>query len=204
MKQHWIITAILVALSAAVPVFASEALPTLEEQVTEILLRLDKVEAYEERIATLERQVAELLSSTGVPPEFPSEGPVEMTQAQYRRWVDEEFHRISNLFATWEAEFESNDQDRIFSAMVDILDTAFAFYDAHSRIITPDPYYEQDQSDFECYMSPLEPFRDLKNASFMEKWDFLFLFVEGNFLENVFPECDPEALLEVGELLLPE
>ncbi len=201
MKKHWIIAAILVALCAAVPVVASEALPTLEKQVTDILLRLDKVEAYEERIETLERQVAELLSLSGVPPEFPSEGTVEMTQAQYRRWVDEEFHRISLLIAAWEEDFESDDPTRFLSAMADILDTAFAFYDAHSRIITPDPFYDQDHSDLACYMAPLEPFRDLESASFMEAMNILALISEEDPSKTLFADCDPEALELLGELL---
>ena len=49
MKKYWIITAILVVLCAAVPVVAQEVLPTLEEQVQDILVRLEKVEAQEKR-----------------------------------------------------------------------------------------------------------------------------------------------------------
>ena len=59
MRRYWIVTAFLVVLCAGVPVVASEALPTLEEQVKDILGRLEKVEAQEERIEALERQVAQ-------------------------------------------------------------------------------------------------------------------------------------------------
>ena len=199
MRKYWIITAILVVLCAAVPVVASEALPALEEQEKDILVRLEKVEAYEERIEALERQVAKLLSLSDVPPEIPSEGVVEMTEAQYRRWVDEEIHRISLLVPEWEASFESDNVDKIFSTLFDLLDTAFEFYDAHSRIVTPAPSYEETQSELTCYIDQLEPFRDLENAAFMEVMSLLIAL--GEDPETFFMDCDLEALGELGELL---
>ena len=84
-----------------------------------------------------------------------------MTTAQYKRWVDEEILRISLLVPEWEAAFESDDMDIGFAALFDILDTAFGFYDSHSRIVTPDPSYEETQSELSCYMGALEPLRGL-------------------------------------------
>lgn len=166
MRRYWIVTAFLVVLCAGVPVVASEALPTLEEQVKDILGRLEKVEAQEERIEALERQVAQLLAMSDVPPEIPAEGVVDMTGAQYRRWIDGEILRILQLVPEWEAAFESDDVDEVLAALFGILDTAFEFYDAHSRIVTSDPSYEETQSELACYMGLLEPFRDLENATF--------------------------------------
>ena len=199
MKKYWIVTAILVVLCAAVPVVASEALPALEDQVKDILVRLEKVEAQEERIETLERQVAQLLAMSDVPPEIPTEGVVEMTEAQYRRWIDEEIIRISLLIPEWGAAIESDDVDEVFAALFGILDTAFEFYDAHSRIVTPDPSYEETQSELACYIGLLEPFRDLENATFLEVMSLLIAF--GEDPETFFVDCDPEALDELGELL---
>ncbi len=199
MRKYWIITAILVVLCAVVPVVASEALPTLEEQVKDILVRLEKVEAQEERIEALERQVAKLLSLSDVPPEIPSEGVVEMTEVQYRRWLDEEIFRISLLVPEWGAALESDDVDKIFSTLFDVLDTTFGFYDAHSRIVTPDRSYEETQSELTCYMGLLEPFRDRENATFMEVMSFFIAL--GEDPEAFFTDCDPEALDELSELL---
>lgn len=198
MKKYWIITAILVVLCAAVPVVASEALPALEEQVKDILVRLEKVEAQQERIETLERQVAQLLAMSDVPPEIPAEGVVDMTAAQYKRWVDEEILRILQLIPEWEAAFESDDFDEVFAALFGILDTAFEFYDAHSRIVTPDPSYAETQSELDCYIGLLEPFRDLENATFLEVMPFFVALLED--AETFFGDCDPEALDELGEL----
>ena len=198
MKKYWIITAILVVLCAAVPVVAQEVLPTLEEQVQDILVRLEKVEAQERRIETLERQVAQLLAMSDVPPEIPVEGVVEMTAAQYKRWVDEEILRILQLVPEWEAAFESDDVDEVFAALFGMLDTAFEFYDAHSRIATPDPTYAETQSELACYMGLLEPFRDLENATFLEVMSFFIAL--GEDPETFFVDCDPEALDELGEL----
>lgn len=198
MKKYWIVTAILVVLCAAVPVVASEALPALEEQVKDILVRLEKVEAQEERIKTLERQVAQLLAMSDVPPEIPAEGVVEMTGAQYKRWVDEEILRILQLIPEWEAAFESDDVDEVFAALFGILDIAFEFYDAHSRIVTSDPSYAETQSELACYIGLLEPFRDLENATFLEVMSFFIAF--GEDPETFFGDCDPEALDELGEL----
>lgn len=198
MKKYWIVTAILVVLCAAVPVVASEALPALEEQVKDIIVRLERVEAQEERIETLERQVAQLLAMSDVPPEIPAEGVVEMTAAQYKRWVDEEILRITLLVPEWEAAFESDDVDEIFAALFGIVDTAFGFYDAHSRIVTPDPSYQETQSELACYMGLLEPFRDLKNATFLEVMSFFVAL--GEDPETFFVDCDPEAFEELGEL----
>ena len=198
MRRYWIITAILVVVCAAVPVAASEALPTLEEQVKDILVRLEKVEAQEERIETLERQVAELLALSDVTPETPSEGVVEMTAVQYRDWIAEEILRISLLVPEWEAAFESDDIDEVFSTLFDVLDTAFGFYDAHSRIVTPDPSYEETQSDLTCYMGVLEPFRDLKNATIAEIMSFFVVL--GEDPDSFFADCDPEAIEVLEEL----
>ena len=178
MRKYWIITAILVVLCAAVPVVAAEALPALEEQVKDILVRLEKVEAQEERIEALERQVAKLLALSDEPPEIPSEGVVEMTEGQYRRWFDEEILRISLLVPEWEAALESDDVDKVFSTLFGLLDTGFEFYDTHSRIVTPDPSYEETQSELSCYIGLLEPFRDLENATFMEVMSFFIALVE--------------------------
>lgn len=198
MKKYWIVTAILVVLCAAVPVVASEALPALEEQVKDIIVRLERVEAQEERIETLERQVAQLLAMSDVPPEIPAEGVVEMTEAQYKRWVDEEILRIVLLVPEWEAAFESDDVDEVFAALFGIVETAFDFYDAHSRIVTPDPSYQETQSELACYMGLLEPFRDLENATFLEVMSFFVAL--GEDPETFFADCDPEALDELGEL----
>ena len=202
MRRYWIITAILVVLCAAVPVVASEALPTLEEQVKDILVRLEKVEAHEERIEALERQVATLLSLSDEPPEIPAEGVVEMTAAQYRRWVDGEILRISRLIPEWGAAFESDDVEEVFATLFDVLDTAFGFYDAHSRIVTSDPSYAETQSELACYMGPLEPFRDLENATFVEIMAFFIAIDEDP--EAFFVDCDPEALDELEELFAIE
>lgn len=202
MRRYWIITAILVVLCAAIPVVASEALPTLEEQVKDILVRLEKVEAQEERIETLERQVAELLALSDVTPETPSEGVVEMTAVQYRDWIAEEILRISFLVPEWEAAFESDDIDEVFSTLFDVLDTAFGFYDAHSRIVTPDPSYEETQSDLTCYMGVLEPFRDLENATIAEIMSFFVVL--GEDPDAFFADCDPEAIEVLEELFSVE
>lgn len=202
MRRYWIITAILVVLCAAIPVVASEALPTLEEQVKDILVRLEKVEAQEERIETLERQVAELLALSDVTPETPSEGVVEMTAVQYRDWIAEEILRISLLVPEWEAAFESDDIDEVFSTRFEVLDTAFGFYDAHSRIVTPDPSYEETQSDLTCYMGVLEPFRDLENATIAEIMSFFVVL--GEDPDSFFADCDPEALEVLEELFSVE
>jgi len=167
--------------------------------VKDILVRLERVEAQEERIEALERQVAKLLAMSDVPPEIPSEGVVEMTAAQYRRWADEEILRISLLIPEWEAAIESDDVDKVFSGLFDVLDTAFEFYDTHSRIVTPDASYEETQSELACYMEPLEPFRDLENATFIEVMTFFVAF--GEDPEEFFTDCDPEAFEELGELL---
>jgi len=198
MRRYWIVTAFLVVLCAGVPVVASEALPTLEEQVKDILVRLGKVEAQEERIEALERQVAQLLAMSDVPPEIPAEGVVEMTGAQYRRWIDGEILRVLQLVPEWEAAFESDDVDEVLAALFGILDTAFEFYDAHSRIVTPDPSYEETQSELACYMGLLEPFRDLENATFLEVMSFFIAL--GEDPEEFFVDCDPEAIEELGEL----
>ena len=198
MRRYWIVTAFLVVLCAGVPVVASEALPTLEEQVKDIFVRLEKVEAQEERIEALERQVAQLLAMSDVPPEIPAEGVVEMTGAQYRRWIDGEILRILQLVPEWEAAFESDDVDEVLAALFGILDTAFEFYDAHSRIVTPDPSYEETQSELACYMGLLEPFRDLENATFLEVMSFFIAL--GEDPEEFFVDCDPEAIEELGEL----
>ena len=198
MRRYWIVTAFLVVLCAGVPVVASEALPTLEEQVKDILVRLEKVEAQEERIEALERQVAQLLAMSDVPPEIPAEGVVEMTGAQYRRWIDGEILRVLQLVPEWEAAFESDDVDEVLAALFGILDTAFEFYDAHSRIVTPDPSYEETQSELACYMGLLEPFRDLENATFLEVMSFFIAL--GEDPEKFFVDCDPEAIEELGEL----
>ncbi|MDE0076982.1 MAG: hypothetical protein OXO50_05645 [Caldilineaceae bacterium] len=198
MRRYWIVTTFLVVLCAGVPVVASEALPTLEEQVKDILVRLGKVEAQEERIEALERQVAQLLAMSDVPPEIPAEGVVEMTGAQYRRWIDGEILRVLQLVPEWEAAFESDDVDEVLAALFGILDTAFEFYDAHSRIVTPDPSYEETQSELACYMGLLEPFRDLENATFLEVMSFFIAL--GEDPEEFFVDCDPEAIEELGEL----
>lgn len=198
MRKYWIVTAILVVLCAAVPVAASEALPALEEQVKDILVRLEKVEAQEERIEALERQVAQLLAMSDMTPEIPAEGVVEMTAAQYRRWIDGEILRISLLIPEWGAAFESDDVEAVLATLFDVLDTAFGFYDAHSRIVTPDPSYEEIQSELACYMGPLEPFRDLENAAFMEIMAFFMAIDEDP--EAFFVDCDPAALDELEEL----
>lgn len=199
MRRYWIVAAVLVVLCAAVPVVAQDALPTLEEQVQNILARLERVEAQEARIEALERQVAQLLALSDVPPEIPSEGEIEMTEAQYRRWIDEEIQRISLLVPEWETAFESDDVDEVFAVLFDLLDTAFGFYDTHSRIVTPAPAYAETQAELSCYMGLLEPFRDLENATFLEVMSFMFALGEDS--EAFFVDCDPEAIEELGELL---
>ncbi len=87
MKKYWTVTALFVVFCAAVPVFASEALPTLEAQVKDILVRLEKVEAYEERIAALERLVAERTSPPMEPVTDPGDDVVVMTEDEYLDWL---------------------------------------------------------------------------------------------------------------------
>ena len=198
MKKHWIIAIVLVVLCTAVPVAAQEVLPTLEKQVQDILVRLEKVEAQAERIETLERQVAQLLALSDVPPEIPSEGFVEMTGAQYRRWIDEEILRISLLVPEWQAAFEFDDMDLAFNAIFDVVDTAFGFYDSHSRIVTPDPTWAETQSELACYMGALEPLRDLRNATVLELVSALSILEDD--IEDQFVGCDPEAFEELEEL----
>jgi len=198
MRRYWIITAILVVVCAAIPVAASEALPALEEQVKDILVRLEKVEAQEERIEALERQVATLLSLSDEPPEIPVGGVVEMTAAQYRGWIDGEILRISRLIPAWGAAFESDDVEEVLATLLEVLDTAFGFYDVHSRIVTPDPSYAEIQSELACYMGPLEIFRDLEDATFVEIMAFFGEIDEDP--EAFFVDCDPEALDELAEL----
>ena len=160
MRKYWIITAIARG-SVRSKFLSSPPRRCLlwKSQAKDILVRLEKVEAQEERIEALERQVAKLLALSDEPPEIPSEGVVEMTEGQYRRWFDEEILRISLLVPEWEAALESDDVDKIFSTLFGLLDTGFGFYDAHSRIVTPDPSYEETQSELTCYMDLLEPFR---------------------------------------------
>ena len=79
--------------------------------------------------------------------------------------------------------------DEVFSTLFDLLDTGFEFYDTHSRIVTPDPSYEETQSELTCYMDLLEPFRDLENATFMEVMSFLIAL--GEDPEAFFTDCDP-------------
>ena len=83
------------------------------------------------------------------------------------------FLRISLLVPEWEAALESDDVDIVFSTLFGLLETGFEFYDAHSRIVTPDPSHEETQSELTCYMGLLEPFRDLENATLWRLCPFL-------------------------------
>jgi len=185
-----------------------ERLPALEEQVIGIFFRLGKVEAYEKRISALERRIAELedqaaepLPASGAPSEIPSEGVIEMTEAQYKRWFDGELLRIVLLVPEWEAAMESDDAAAIFSAIFDALDTVFGFYDTHSRIVTPHSDYEKIQSNLACYMDPLEPFRDLENTTVADLIPLFIALASSEDSEDFFIDCDPKAFDGLEELL---
>ena len=66
------------------------------------------------------------------------------------------------------------------------------------RSVTPEPSYEETQSELTCYMEPLEPFRDLENATFMEIMAFFIALDEDP--EAFFVDCDPKAIEELEEL----
>lgn len=141
----------------------------------------------------------DLIFAYDVPPEIPPEGRVEMTVYQYRRWINEEVQRISVLVPEWDAGLLSEDVDEIFAALLGILDTAFGFYDTHSRIVTHDPSYEETQTNLACYMELLEPFRDLEDATIMDV--LTVLTVIGEDFDAYFADCDPESLEELERLL---
>lgn len=182
-----------------------ERLPALEEQVIDIFFRLGKVEEYEKRIRELERQISELesqvaeqLSAPSAPSEFPSEDVVVMTETEYQEWLAGEILRISFLVPMWELAFDSDDSDKVFDALYDILDTIFGFYDAHSRIVTPDLDHKRIQANLSCYMEPFEPLRDLENATVME---FMVLFGKmSEDPESLFVGCDPKVIDDLNEL----
>ena len=201
MKKQWIVTALLVVLCAAVPVFASEALPDLEAQVKEILGRLEKVEAYEERIAALERQVAELTSPPLEPVAESAEDVVTMTELEYMNWLEEEMLRAEIRVARLEALFESDDPASIMTAVSELLDLLFDFQDEHSRIVTTAPEYDQIQSILGCFVDELEPLRGIGEKSVGEAIATLtpiFLILMDN-PDDLFKDCDLDALDAFGE-----
>ena len=102
------------------------------------------------------------------------------------------------LVPAWQEAFEFDDMDLGFNAIFDILDTAFGFYDSHSRIVTPDPTYAETQSELACYMGALEPLRDLRNATALELISALSILEDD--IEDQFVDCDPEAFEELEEL----
>ena len=185
---------VIVVLAFLSPQFLqAQGVITLESLST----RIDRQDA---QIAALQQQVDRLLALSGLPPNFPSEGVVEMTEEQYFRWFDDEMLRISILADEWEAAFESGSGNRIVPSLFAILETAFEFHEAHSRIVTPSPVYEKTQAVLDCFMEPLEPYHDLEELSFAEGLSILAALGSGQ-PEDFFADCDMEAFDELGELL---
>ena len=199
MRKQWIITALLIVLCIAIPVAASEVLPTLEEQVKDILVRLEKVEAYEERIVALEDQVHKLTSNPLEPSTGDVEDVVTMTEIEYSNWLEKEFLRAEARIAELAMRVESNDPNEIFSALFELLDMAFGFYDEHSRIVTTAPAYEQLQSTLSCFMDELEPFRNIQDATVAEAQALMIPMLIALDNDNLFQDCDLEALEAFGE-----
>ena len=185
---------VIVVLAFLSPQFLqAQGVITLESLST----RIDRQDA---QIAALQQQVDRLLALSGLPPNFPSEGVVEMTEEQYFRWFDDEMLRISILADEWEAALESGTGNRIVPSLFAMLETAFEFHEAHSRIVTPSPVYEKTQAVLDCFMEPLEPYHDLEELSFAEGLSILAALGSGQ-PEDFFVDCDMEAFDELGELL---
>jgi len=193
-KLQYAVGIVIVVLALLSPQFLqAQGVITLES----LSARIDRQDA---QIAGLQQQVDRLLALSGLPPNFPSEGVVEMTEEQYFRWFDDEILRISILADEWEAAFESGSGNRIVTSLFAILETTFEFHEAHSRIVTPSPVYEKTQAVLDCFMEPLEPYRDLEKLSFAEGLSILAAFGSGQ-PEDFFVDCDMEAFDELGELL---
>ncbi|MCY3897429.1 MAG: hypothetical protein OXF54_02050 [Caldilineaceae bacterium] len=194
-RLKYLIGSVIVALALISPQFLqAQGVITLES----LSARIDRQDA---QIAALQQQVDRLLALSGLPPDFPSEGVVELTEAQYFRWFDDEMLRISNLAEEWEEAFESGSAARFVPSIFAILETTFEFYEAHSRIVTPSAAYEKTQAVLDCFMDPLEPYRDLENASFAEGLSFLAALGSSDQPEDFFVDCDMEAFDELVELL---
>ena len=202
MKKQWIVTAFLVVLCAAVPVFASEELPDLRAQVVDILVRLEKVEAYEERIAALEIQVAELTAPVETEPASGSGEPVSMTEEEYFGWLEQEMVRFEERAAGLEELFESDDPMKTFAGLSEVLDMLFEFHDAHSLIDTPSPVYDDVQPVLSCVVENLEPLRGIEDKSVTEAFAALmplFMVLMEN-PDDFLVECNLDAIEGIEEL----
>ena len=202
MKKQWIVTAFLVVLCAAIPVFASEELPDIRAQVVDILVRLEKVEAYEERIAVLEIQVAELTAPEETEPASGSGEPVSMTEEEYIAWLEQEMVRFEERAAGLEELFESEDPMETFAGLSEVLDMLFEFHDAHSLIDTPSPIYGEIQPVLSCVVENLEPLRGIEDKSVTEAFAALmplFMVLMEN-PEDFLVECNLDAIEGIEEL----
>ena len=202
MKKYWIVTALLVVFCATVPVFASDALPDLEAKVKEILVRLEKVETYGERIAALEgqivaleSQIAELTTLTPEPTTIPSEDTVVMSEQEYWTWLGEEATKAEGRIEELEALFESEDPAIAIIALSEMLGMLFEFSDAHSQIETTAPEYDEIQSLLTCVVEEFEPLRDIEDKTVLEAFTTLtpWILVLMDNPDNLFKDCDLDA-----------
>ena len=202
MKKYWIVTALLVLFCAAVPVLASEALPELEEQVRDILVRLEKVEAYEERIATLESQIATLITPTPEPTIVQSEDALVMSELEYWAWLEKEMLRAGIRIEKIAPLFDSNDPADIIPALAAALEMLFDFHDEHSRIVTTAAEYEEFQSVLDCLVEELEPLRGIEEKTVGEAFAALtpLFMAMMEDPDELFRACDLDELQEFGEL----
>lgn len=203
MKKQWIVTALLVVLCAAVPVFASEELPDIRAQVVDILVRLEKVEAYEERIAALEILVAELTEQPETEPASGSEEPVSMTEEEYLSWLEQEMLGFEERAAGLEELFESDDPVKTFTGITEVLDMLFEFHDAHSLIDTPSPIYDEIQPVLSCVVESLEPLRGIEDKSVTEAFAALmplFMVLMEN-PDDFLIECNIDAIDGIEDLI---
>ena len=201
MKKYWIVTALLVVFCATVPVFASDALPDLEAKVKEILVRLEKVETYGERIAALEGQIAELTTLTPEPTTIPSEDTVVMSEQEYWTWLGEEMTKAEGRIEELEALFEFEDPAKAIIALSGMLGMLFEFSDAHSQIETTAPEYDEIQSLLTCVVEEIEPLRDIEDKTVLEALTTLtpLILVLMDNPDNLFQDCDLDALDAFGE-----
>ncbi len=202
MKKQWVLTAILVVLCAAVPVFAAEELPDIRAQVVDILVRLEKVEAYEERIAQLEILVAELTEPPETAPATGSGEAVSMTEEEYIVWLEQEMLRFEERAAGLEELFESDDPMKTFAGLSEVLDMLFKFHDAHSLISTPSPVYEEIQPVLSCVVENLEPLRGIEDKSVTEAFAALmplFMVLMDN-PDDFLVECNLDAIEGIEDL----
>ena len=165
-------------------------------------MRLEKVEAYEERIAALERQVAELTPPVVEPTAEPSDDVVTMSEIEYLDWLEEEMLRMEIRVAKMDELIESDDPVRIITALAEILEMVFDFHDDHSRIRTTSPIYDEIQPALSCVVNELEPLRNIEDVTVAEALTILApMFVE--LMDNpddFLSECGLDALDALEEL----